>query len=79
VLTVADATPTLQPATAPMTPRERLAGLAQLAKAQQTAADPAAAPSSTAESVVLGSDVKAAAVPDVKVTVKPTYYGRPSL
>ena len=79
VLTVADATPTLQPATAPLTPRERLAGLAQLAKAQQTAADPAAAPSSTAESVALGSDVKAAAVPDVKVTVKPTYYGRPSL
>ena len=81
VLTVADATPTLQPATAPMTPRERLAGLAQLAKAQQGGGDqsaPAATPS-TVETVTLGSDVKTAAVPDVKVTVKPIYYGRPSL
>ncbi len=81
VLTVADAAPSLQSPTAPMTPRERLAALAQLAKAQQAASPmqaSSAAPSSTIETVALGSDVKAAVVPDVKVVSKPTFYGRPS-
>jgi len=78
-LTVADATPTLQTTTVPMTPRGRETALAQLAKAQQEAGEQAAPAASTVESVTLGSDVRAAAVPDVKVTAKPIYYGRPSL
>ena len=81
VLTLSDGAQ--QSPAAPMSSRERPAGLAQAARAQQAVGDqasPAGAPqSSTIETVALGSDVKAAAVPDVKVTVKPTYYGRPSL
>jgi hypothetical protein len=78
LLTVADATTTLQPSPMPMTPRERLAGLAQLAKAQQAPGNSGAS-SSSIESGALGADVKAAVVPDLKVNTKPTYYGRPTL
>lgn len=72
VLSVAGATPP------PLTPQDRLAGLAQLAKAQQAAAAPAV-PASTVETVALGSDVRPPAIPDAKPVAKPIPYARPSL